>query len=115
MRRPSARCTPNSVVPLEVAAYGRGAAGGRVPIGAQPGVPIACSVQGRSARIGDPEHGGELQVTAFDVVCHDDPGLEIRDTLSWTDPSPPRTLVVVGVVPQAGRQRTWVVNCEEIL
>lgn len=108
MRRPSGRCTINTVAKVQVAGWTKDAAGGRHATFAAPSAPIACSVQPSTA-VDVAPHLREEGVTYLTVIAHDDPQLALRDQLLWGT----RVLTVTGVIDASGRGRSFRVLCEE--
>jgi hypothetical protein len=113
MRRISPRLLPNTVEIQLQAAWSFDAAGGRVPNPGGSSDPIRCSVQPTDAR-DVPEHLRETALTYSTVYFADDPGVNVRDAITWTDPVPPRLLTVLGKrQDRTGLGNTWVVLCAE--
>ncbi len=110
MRRPSPRCTINTV-DLYRASYSQDAAGGRAA--AFPSTPtvagVPCSVQPAVSDTVD-RQGKQTLVNTYTIIFHDDPSLTAHDRVVWLG----RNLAVKGVVSSAaGRSRSWVVTCEQ--
>lgn len=108
MRRPSSRCTPNTVTIQRVAAWTAGNARDPQATFAAASDPVACSVQ-PSSSIDVAPHLREEGVTYHTAIFHDDPTLEVRDKLNWGS----RVLIVTGVIDSSGRGRSFRVLCEE--
>jgi hypothetical protein len=71
------------------------------------------SVQPTDAR-DVPDHMREEAATYYTVYFADDPGLNIRDLITWHDPTPAKTLFVIGKEQDAaGIRNTWKVLCAE--
>jgi hypothetical protein len=106
------RLLPNTVQ-LQTAAWTFDVSGGRVANPSGSSNPLRCSVQPTDAR-DVPEHLRETALTYYTVYFAADPGLNVRDVITWIDPAPPRTLVVKGQRQNsAGAGNTWVVLCAE--
>lgn len=94
-----------------VTGWTQDAALGRVPAyGATTG-PYTCSVQPDSASMAD-EHGRQGQTLAYTVMMASNPGIKLRDKLTWVMNG--RGLTVVGVHPTGdGSGQVWQFDCEE--
>lgn len=108
MRRPSARCTINTVTTRNVTSWANDAAAGRVPNFSGYSAPILCSVQPASQDDVAP-HLREEQVNYYAVIFHDDPQLDNRDEILWGS----HTLTVIGNNNASGRGRSFVIICQE--
>lgn len=108
MRRPSPRCTPNTITTRTVTSWTADVAGGRQPVFSAASAAIAATVQPSSVRDVAP-HMREEGVTYHTVIVHDDPGLKVRDQVLWIG----RTLSVTGVLNASGHNRSYRVLCEE--
>jgi hypothetical protein len=111
VRRPSARMTPNTVT-AQLVAWTADAAAARQPQFAPPGTPIPCTVQIKTSETAG-QDGRQQLLNRYEVIVHDDPGLKLRDRLTWVDGGD-LTLTVTGIKPAAGRMRSWVIEAEEV-
>ena len=77
-----------------------------------PGTPLPCTVQ---ARASETEEDGRAQqnLTTYEVIFPDDPGVRIRDRLTWVDGGD-RVLTVTGIRNASGRSASWVVDAVEV-
>lgn len=111
MRRPSVRCTPNTVT-ISVPTWTQDASHGRKQILGPPGALIACSVQPASSD--DTATFEREQGNLYHrVIFHDEPVAPLRSVITWVDRGN-RSLIVRSVRQEAsGHNRSWIVVCEE--
>lgn len=117
MRKPSARCLPNTVdlyrfTPTKDAAGG--ITGSPYTTAFETGV--SCSVQPSAPeRFLDDTTGRLIQKTVYDVMFTVNYSLKTDDKIVWVDTAgATRSLFVLGTDDQAGRGAAFVVNCQEV-